>query len=98
MLCGDLTVSVLNAVQILDQEVAIPWLLPEERLDRQRGVGIDLPPFGNRPRSGAPAPRVLELADLAKVFRRLVGAHFSPLLRLRRTCASRSSRLAASSK
>ena len=39
---GDLAVGVLNFVQVLDQKIPSPRLIPEQRLDLGRRLRIDL--------------------------------------------------------
>src|SRR5213078_2365432 len=45
---GDLFVSVLDEMQVLDQEVAAPWPIAKKQLDLVRGGRIHLAPLGGR--------------------------------------------------
>jgi len=60
----DLLVGVLDEVEMLDQEVAPPRPVTEQKRDLFGGLGIDLPSLGGR--FGAPPPLagMFERADL----------------------------------
>jgi hypothetical protein len=57
---GDLVISVLDQVQMLDQEIAPPWPVTEQFFNVVHGLGIDLAAL--RSRLGPPPSfaRVLE--------------------------------------
>jgi hypothetical protein len=45
MRCGQVAVSILNLMQVLDEEIAPPRLIAEQRHDILASLRVDLPPF-----------------------------------------------------
>ena len=49
---GKAAISILNLVQVLDQEIATPWFIAEQGKDIFARVPVDLAPFWRRTHSG----------------------------------------------
>ncbi len=75
MRCGDLPISVLDAMQVLDQEIALARGVRQQRLDGVGGVRIDLTALRNRAGPDPTPAGVLESANLGDVFGAIVLAH-----------------------
>ena len=64
---GDLVILVLDQMQMLDQEIAAPRPVAEQKLDLVRGRRIDLTALGRRLGPLAPLAGMLERANLLHV-------------------------------
>src|SRR6476661_84175 len=60
-------IFVLNEVQMLDQEIAAPRPVAQQKFNLLRGLGIDLAPFGGRFGSLSSLARMFEGADLLHI-------------------------------
>ncbi len=63
----NLTISVLNQMQMLDQKIAPPRTIAEQKFDLMRGGWIDLAALGSRFGPPTSFARMFELADLLHV-------------------------------
>lgn len=67
MRCGNLMVAILDEMQMLDQEIASPRPVAEQKLNLVRRNGIDLTPLGRRFGPAASFARMFERADFLHV-------------------------------
>ncbi len=75
MVAGDLSELVLDQVQIFDQQVALAGAIPQETLNRELGLGVDLAALGHRTGAFAAAAWVLKLSDFADVIGVVLFSH-----------------------